>query len=298
MPLVCSSFGTATDPARVAFGGGSFAGARCDVVAALCGAAWCRVVWCCTVCAALQAYLTWWCSVLCRARAAGTASRPSLRPRPHVAVAHVAAVPPPPAPQASPRSTPPSTTRTSLGLCWWRAPRCGSPRAASCKTCGPTRAPCPSDSSWAAARESTPQHESLPGAPLGLAGWLAGWLGMGVGRRAQHGWGWSAGAQEGGCGAWRAGARPHPRCLRCTHGARPAKLSRAPCPCPTCRRQEIDSLLLHYYRDAARALEAGGMRGSQRLRFIVQPDAGHHESAWAWRLPEALSFLLSPWWNE
>jgi hypothetical protein len=50
---------------------------------------------------------------------------------------------------------------------------------------------------------------------------------------------------------------------------------------------------------AVKALsEAGGMRGEQRLRFYVEPDAGHHESAWAWRLPMALTFLLSPWWQE
>lgn len=64
-------------------------------------------------------------------------------------------------------------------------------------------------------------------------------------------------------------------------------------------REEIDALLLHYYHMAVKALsEAGGMRGGQRLRFFLHPDAGHHESAWAWRLPMALTFLLEPWWHE
>lgn len=41
-----------------------------------------------------------------------------------------------------------------------------------------------------------------------------------------------------------------------------------PRPCPTCR-DDVDALLLHYYCEAARALEAGGMRGGQRLLFQV-----------------------------
>lgn len=40
------------------------------------------------------------------------------------------------------------------------------------------------------------------------------------------------------------------------------------------------------------------MRGPQRLRFLVEEGAGHHEKAWAWRLSGALTFLLSPWWGE
>lgn len=42
-------------------------------------------------------------------------------------------------------------------------------------------------------------------------------------------------------------------------------------------REEIDALLLHDYQEAARALDAAGMRGSQRLYFQVEEDAGHHE---------------------
>lgn len=64
------------------------------------------------------------------------------------------------------------------------------------------------------------------------------------------------------------------------------------------RSPEIDDLLLQYYKEAARALEAGGMRGPGRLRFLVEEGAGHHEKAWAWRLSGALTFLLSPWWGE
>lgn len=74
-----------------------------------------------------------------------------------------------------------------------------------------------------------------------------------------------------------------------------------PCPVlgprPPCS-PEIDELLLHYYKEAALALEGAGLRGSQRLRFLVEEGAGHHEKAWAWRLSGALTFLLSPWWGE
>lgn len=63
-------------------------------------------------------------------------------------------------------------------------------------------------------------------------------------------------------------------------------------------RDDVDALLLHDYHEAARALEAAGMRGGQRLRFLVEEDAGHHELAWQWRLTGALTFLLSPWWDE
>lgn len=67
---------------------------------------------------------------------------------------------------------------------------------------------------------------------------------------------------------------------------------------PLARRQEIDALLLQQYCGAARALEAAGMRGPQRLRFLVEEGAGHHELAWKWRLTGALQFLLAPWWDE
>lgn len=63
-------------------------------------------------------------------------------------------------------------------------------------------------------------------------------------------------------------------------------------------REEIDALLLRYGEEAAKALEAAGMRGPQRLYFQVEEGAGHHELAWSWRLSGALTFLLSPWWDE
>jgi enterochelin esterase-like enzyme len=62
-------------------------------------------------------------------------------------------------------------------------------------------------------------------------------------------------------------------------------------------RPDVDAYLLHQYCEAAAALEAAGMRGPQRLRFLVEEEAGHHEKAWAWRLSGALTFLLSPWWD-
>lgn len=92
----------------------------------------------------------------------------------------------------------------------------------------------------------------------------------------------------------------------------------------------MDEYLLQQYCEAARALEAAGLRGPQRLHFQarrgrlgrggalgqdapsrfadgvaacaaavqVEEGAGHHEKAWAWRLSGALTFLLSPWWEE
>lgn len=61
-------------------------------------------------------------------------------------------------------------------------------------------------------------------------------------------------------------------------------------------RPEVDAQLLHYYCEAARILQDKGMRG-ERLRFLVEEGAGHHELAWQWRLTGALQFLLSPWWH-
>ena len=57
-------------------------------------------------------------------------------------------------------------------------------------------------------------------------------------------------------------------------------------------RLDVDELLLHYAREAARALEERGGLRDGRLRFQVDEGAGHHESAWAWRLPGALQFLF------
>lgn len=61
-------------------------------------------------------------------------------------------------------------------------------------------------------------------------------------------------------------------------------------------RDDVDDLLLQYYCEAARLFSEKGMRGD-RLRFLVEEGAGHHESAWQWRLTGALQFLLSPWWD-
>ncbi len=41
------------------------------------------------------------------------------------------------------------------------------------------------------------------------------------------------------------------------------------------------------------ALEAAGFRGGVDLRYVEDPRAIHHESAWARRLPDALRFLLA-----
>ena len=61
-------------------------------------------------------------------------------------------------------------------------------------------------------------------------------------------------------------------------------------------RDDVDALLLHYYHEAVRLLSEKGLRGD-RLRFLVEEGAGHHELAWQWRLTGALEYLLSPWWN-
>lgn len=52
-----------------------------------------------------------------------------------------------------------------------------------------------------------------------------------------------------------------------------------------------------FRRDVERirdALLAAGFRDSIDLRYVEEPDAIHHESAWAARLPDALRFLLGP----
>ncbi|EFJ50202.1 hypothetical protein VOLCADRAFT_89088 [Volvox carteri f. nagariensis] len=62
-------------------------------------------------------------------------------------------------------------------------------------------------------------------------------------------------------------------------------------------REDVDALLLSYCQEAASILESQGMRGN-RLRFLVEEGAGHHELAWQWRLTGAMRFLFSAWWDE
>jgi predicted alpha/beta superfamily hydrolase len=50
-------------------------------------------------------------------------------------------------------------------------------------------------------------------------------------------------------------------------------------------------------RDALRvrdALAAAALAGGDRLRYVEEPEATHHEDAWARRLPDALRFLFGP----
>jgi len=64
-------------------------------------------------------------------------------------------------------------------------------------------------------------------------------------------------------------------------------------------RPDVDALLLQYACEAAAILERKGMKpGQGRLVFQVEEGAGHHENAWQRRLPGALRFLLSPWWEH
>jgi enterochelin esterase-like enzyme len=41
-------------------------------------------------------------------------------------------------------------------------------------------------------------------------------------------------------------------------------------------------------------LVAAGWREGHDLHYVEDHAGGHHESAWAWRLPDALRFLLAP----
>ena len=61
-------------------------------------------------------------------------------------------------------------------------------------------------------------------------------------------------------------------------------------------RDDVDQLLTHYYHVAASTLKDKGLRGG-RMKFQVEPEAGHHEGAWQWRLTGALEFLAGPWWE-
>eukprot|EP00198_Chlamydomonas_reinhardtii_P004541 XP_001693877.1 predicted protein [Chlamydomonas reinhardtii] len=62
-------------------------------------------------------------------------------------------------------------------------------------------------------------------------------------------------------------------------------------------RDDVDGLLLHYCCEAASILQSQGLRGD-RLRFLVEEGAGHHELAWQWRLTGAMRFLFNSWWTE
>ena len=65
-------------------------------------------------------------------------------------------------------------------------------------------------------------------------------------------------------------------------GARPGRARR---PRPTAYVRRV--------RRLRRALEARGFRRGETLGYLEQAGAGHQESAWASRLPEALRFLLA-----
>jgi enterochelin esterase-like enzyme len=52
-----------------------------------------------------------------------------------------------------------------------------------------------------------------------------------------------------------------------------------------------DERVVQDVRDLARNLRAAGLDDS-RLRVRIEPDAPHHEAAWAGRFPEALEFLF------
>jgi hypothetical protein len=60
---------------------------------------------------------------------------------------------------------------------------------------------------------------------------------------------------------------------------------------------EFDKLLTTYIPQLEKILEKNGVAGPERVKGVVEAGAGHTESAWARRLPEALEFLLTPWWR-
>lgn len=55
-------------------------------------------------------------------------------------------------------------------------------------------------------------------------------------------------------------------------------------------------LALQQYHEAARLLREKGLKGGNRLRFVVEDGAGHHENAWRRRLAGALEFLGHGWY--
>lgn len=58
-------------------------------------------------------------------------------------------------------------------------------------------------------------------------------------------------------------------------------------------RQEKDQSMVDDVRELAAILNRAGL-DDRHLRLVVEEGATHHESAWARRFPEALSFLFSP----
>lgn len=57
----------------------------------------------------------------------------------------------------------------------------------------------------------------------------------------------------------------------------------------------LDRRYVEDARDLVERLRSAGFRDGDDLRFVEEPDAIHHETAWARRTPEMLRFLLSPW---
>jgi predicted alpha/beta superfamily hydrolase len=58
-------------------------------------------------------------------------------------------------------------------------------------------------------------------------------------------------------------------------------------------RQEKDQSMVDDVRELAAIMNRAGL-DDRRLRLVIEDGATHHESAWARRFPEALSFLFSP----
>jgi hypothetical protein len=46
------------------------------------------------------------------------------------------------------------------------------------------------------------------------------------------------------------------------------------------------------------ALLGAGWRDGHDLHYVEDLVGGHNESAWSWRLPDALRFLLAPFRSE
>ena len=57
---------------------------------------------------------------------------------------------------------------------------------------------------------------------------------------------------------------------------------------------EVSGLPSRYELDARRAADLLDRQPQVDLKFVVDPEGRHHETAWAARLPEAMRFLLGP----
>ncbi len=57
---------------------------------------------------------------------------------------------------------------------------------------------------------------------------------------------------------------------------------------------DVPGLTQAYLRDAERAAAALAAQPQLDVRFVVDPAARHHETAWAARFPDAMRFLLKP----